>query len=81
MRRETGAAVGEALKTQSAEERASIQSYRNLCDRLRDLRDACELDVSGTIKCTSELLLMNPELMTAWNTRRKALRVLLMADE
>lgn len=51
-----------------------MQEYRQLVNTLLLLRDAAPPSNSEDIlECTTKLLLLNPDFMTAWNLRRRVI--------
>jgi geranylgeranyl transferase type-2 subunit alpha len=57
------------------EEVGRVEEYRKLVTECLKLRD--DENVQTVIEVTGKLLLLNPDFITAWNIRRKALQVLL----
>jgi hypothetical protein len=62
---------------QDAQEREEIAQYRSLIDRLLTLGRKEPKPIADIMECTNELLLINPDFITAWNIRRLALALLL----
>lgn len=82
----SGAASKEIIREQEEEEAPQIAHYRGLIERVLVLGgsgdgDDSPVDVAAIMATTGEALLLNPDLLTAWNVRRRALRVLLAAGE
>ena len=59
------------------QEQPQIAQYKDLVSSLALLRDAPDFDEASVLSNTRELLLINPDFMTAWNTRKRALEELL----
>lgn len=68
-------------KQQEQDERPQIEHFKTLVTDVLKLRDSKEFDAHASLKVTGELLLLNPDLMTAWNLRKKALLSLLHNKE
>ncbi len=64
----------EERERREAEEAKEVGEYRRLVDEILRLRDDPGAEAGQILHKTSILLLLNPDFMTAWNLRRRALR-------
>lgn len=81
MKRTTEVLPDEIKYQQEKEEEEQISKYKQLVDHLLHLRDNQDANAEELFSCSGELLLMNPDFLTAWNIRRRALRILLTKPE
>lgn len=66
----------EVLQQQGEEEAKRITHYKALTEKLASVTDNLQV-----LECTDELLLLNPDFMTAWNARRQALLTIIIDEE
>lgn len=57
----------------AVDESQEIQHYRGLVANVFACRDESPIDISRSMSCTSDLLLINPDHLCAWNVRKAAL--------
>ena len=62
---------------QEEDEKPQIEHFKKLVTNVLMLRNAKEFDAHAGLKVTGELLLLNPDFMTAWNLRKEILLSLL----
>lgn len=81
----TGAASEEVIRELEEEEAPQIAHYQSLVRRVLALGDLSVkdlgADVATVMAVTSEALLLNPDLLTAWSIRRRTLRILFASGD
>lgn len=80
-----GANGEEAIRELEEEEAPQIAHYQSLVRRVLALGSLSEkelgADMAAIMAITSEVLLLNPDLLTAWTIRRRALRTLFASGD